>query len=61
MTYYFGVDVVFRILGRSKVENKFCSSQEENMNMYVGVMLSSYDWLKNEEPSFTRDGKSLLS
>lgn len=61
VTNDFGFDIAFGILERSEVKNKFCSSQEENINMYAGIILSSYDWLKDEEPASTTDSKSLLS
>lgn len=35
VTNDFGFDIDFRLLGRPEV--KFCSSQEENINMYVGL------------------------
>lgn len=61
MTNDFVFDIAFELSERSGVKNKFSSSQEENINMYVGVILSSYGWLKDEEPASTRDSKSLLS
>lgn len=61
VTNDFGLDIAFGLLGRSEVKNKFCSSHEENINMYVGVILSSYVWLKDKKPTSTRDSTSLLS
>lgn len=61
VTNDFVFDIAFELSERSGVKNKFSSSQEENINMYVGVILSSYGWLKDEEPASTRDSKSLLS
>lgn len=57
----FGFDIAFGLLGRSEVKDKFCSTQEENINIYVGVTLSFDVWLKDKEPASTRDSKSLLS
>lgn len=61
VTNDFVFDIAFELSERSGVKNKFSSSQEENINMYVGVILSSYGWLRDEEPASTRDSKSLLS
>lgn len=57
----FVFDVAFGLLGRSEVKDKFCSSQEGSINIYVGVILSSNVWLKDKERASTRDSKSRLS
>lgn len=56
----FGFDIAFGLLGRSEVKDKFCSTQEGNINIYVGVTLSFDVWLKDKEPASTRDSKSLF-
>lgn len=39
--FFSGFDIAFGLLGRSEFKGKLCSSQEENININVGVILSS--------------------
>lgn len=42
-----GFDIGFGLLGRPQVKDKLCSNQEQSINVYVEVILSSKPvWLK---------------